>query len=180
MTKVKSWSYLALASILFLWAAEPALAQTTEPMLRLEVGAHNAGIWGIAIDTSNRILVTGSEDKTARVWDISGRGELLRILRPPVGAGEEGLVYAVALSPDAGTVALGGRTGSLQQSDACVYLFDRTTGALTRRLGGLPGYVHHLVYTSDGRFLVVAMGKGGMRLYRLPDYAFVAEDSDYG
>ena len=156
------------------------MAQTTEPILRLEVGAHSAGIWGIAIDPSNRILVTGSEDKTARVWDISGRGELLRILRPPVGAEEEGLVYGVALSPDAGTVALGGRTGSLQQSDACVYLFDRTTGALTRRLGGLPGYINHLAYTSDGRFLVVAMGKGGMRLYRLPDYAFVAEDSDYG
>ena len=180
MTKVRSWSYLGLAAMLFLWAAEPALAQTTEPILRLEVGAHSAGIWGIAIDPSNRILVTGSEDKTARVWDISGRGELLRILRPPVGAGEEGLVYGVALSPDAGTVALGGRTGSLQQSDACVYLFDRTTGALTRRLGGLPGYINHLAYTSDGRFLVVAMGKGGMRLYRLPDYAFVAEDSDYG
>jgi WD40 repeat protein len=146
----------------------------------LEVGTHNAGIWGIAIDPSNRILVTGSEDKTARVWDISGRGELLRILRPPAGAGEEGQVFAVALSPDAGTVACGGRTGYLQKADACVYLFDRATGALTRRLGGLPGYVQHLAYTSDGRFLVVTMGKGGMRLYRLPDYAFVAEDSNYG
>ena len=180
MTKVRSWSYLGLAAILFLWAAEPAWAQTTEPILRLEVGTHNAGIWGIAIDPSNRILVTGSEDKTARVWDISGRGELMRILRPPAGAGEEGQVFAVALSPDARTVACGGRTGSPQRSDACVYLFDRITGALTRRLGGLPGYVLHLAYTSDGRFLVVAMAKGGMRLYRLPDYAFVAEDSDYG
>ena len=78
------------------------------------------------------------------------------------------------------TVACGGRTGSLQKADVCVYLFDRTTGALTRRLGGLPGYVQHLAYTADGRFLVVTMGKGGIRLYRLPDYAFVAEDSDYG
>ena len=156
------------------------MAQTTEPILRLEVGTHNAGIWGIAIDPSNRILVTGSEDKTARVWDISGRGELLRILRPPVDEGENGQIYAVALSPDAGTVACGGRTGSLQKADACVYLFDRTTGALTRRLGGLPGYVQHLAYTSDGRFLVVTMGKGGMRMYRLPDYALVAEDWDYG
>ena len=159
MTKVRGWSYLGYVAILFLVASGPAFAQTTEPVLRLEVGAHSAGIWGIAIDPSNRILVTGSEDKTARVWDISGRGELLRILRPPVGAGEEGLVFSVALSPDAGTVALGGRTGSLQQSDACVYLFDRTTGALTRRLGGLPGYINHLAYTSDGRFLVVAMGR---------------------
>ncbi len=180
MTKIRSWAYLGLAAILFIGAADPALAQATEPILRLEVGTHNAGIWGIAIDPSNRILVTGSEDKTARVWDISGRGELLRTLRPPVNEGENGQLHAVALSPDAGTVACGGRTGSLQKADACVYLFDRTTGALTRRLGGLPAYVQHLAYTLDGRFLVVSMGRGGMRLYRLPDYAFVAEDSDYG
>ena len=99
MTKVRSWSYLGLTAILFLAASGTALAQTTEPMLRLEVGTHNAGIWGIAIDPSNRILVTGSEDKTARVWDISGRGELLRTLRPPVNEGENGQLYAVALVP---------------------------------------------------------------------------------
>ena len=71
--------------------------------------------------------------------------------------------------------------------NVCVYLFDRATGALTRRLGGLPGFVQHLAYTSDGRFLVAVMGVGGgiarragMRIYRLPDYALVAEDRDYG
>ena len=157
-----------------------------EPILRLEVGVHNAGIWGIAIDSSNRILVTGSDDKTVRVWDISGRGELLRILRPPVGEGEEGQIFAVALSPDGRTVACGGRTGSPKQGDACVYLFDRATGALTRRLGGLPGYVQHLVYTPDGRFLAVVTGEGGvkaswgMKIFRLPDYVLVAEDREYG
>ena len=61
---------------------EPACSQTSEPILSVEVGTHNAGIMRIAIDPSNRILVTGSEDKTVRVWDISGHGELLRILRP--------------------------------------------------------------------------------------------------
>ncbi len=155
--------------------------------LRLEVGAHNAGVWGITLDPSNRILVTGSEDKTMRVWNISGRGELLRVLRPTIGEGEEGHIFAVALSPDARTVACGGRTGSPKQGDACVYLFDRATGALIRRLGGLPGWVQHLVYTPDGRFLAVVTGEGGgkaswsgMKIFRLPDYTLVAEDRDYG
>jgi WD40 repeat protein len=160
---------------------------TREPILRLDVGTHNAGVWGIALDPSNRILVTGSEDKTVRVWNISSRGELLRVLRPPVGEGEEGHIFTVALSPDARTVACGGRTGSLKQGDACVYLFDRATGAMTRRLGGLPGWVQHLVYTPNGRFLVVVTGQGGgkvrwsgMRIFRSPDYALVAEDTQYG
>ena len=190
MSNGRSWYYLGLAvciSLLGQGAWQRVFAQTTDPILRLEVGTHNAGIFSIAIDPSNRILVTGSEDKTARVWDISGRGELLRILRPPVGEGEEGHIFAVALSLDAGTVACGGRTGSPKQGDGCVYLFDRATGALTRRLGGLPGYVQHLAYTLDGRFLVAVTGEGGgkaswsgMSIFRLPDYALVAEDRDYG
>ena len=161
-------------------AGEPACAQTSEPILSVEVGTHSAGIMRIAMDPSNRILVTGSEDKTVRVWDISGRGELLRILRPPADAGTVGKINSVALSPDGGTVACGGFTGSPQTGDAWVFLFDRTTGAMTRRLGGLPGIMHHLSYTNDGRFLVVAMGRGGIRLYRLPDYTLVATDSNYG
>ena len=177
---------LIFTLVVILATARLAWAQSAEPILRVEVGTHNAGIWDIAIDPSNRLLVTGSEDKTVRVWDISSRGELLRTLRPPVGEGEEGHIFAVALSPDARSVACGGRTGSLKQGDGSVFLFDRATGALTRRLGGLPGYVQHLVYTSDGRFLVAVMSVGGgmarrsgMKTYRLPDYALVAEDRDY-
>jgi len=187
MENLRSWSYLGIAVILFLGAVPHARAQTTEPILRMEFGTHNAGIFGIAMDPSNRILVTGSEDKTVRVWDISSGARLLRTLRPPVGKKEQGHIFAVALSPDGRTVACGGRTGAPKRGDACVYLFDRATGALTRRLGGLPGWVQHLVYTPDGRFLAAVMGErggkvkwAGMSIFRLPDYALVAEDRDYG
>ena len=59
---LRSWSRLGIAVILLLMAVFPAWAQSTEPMLRMELGTHNASIFGIAIDPSNRIVVTGSED----------------------------------------------------------------------------------------------------------------------
>ena len=187
MENLRSWSYLGIAVILFLGAVPEARAQTTEPILRMEFGTHNAGIFGIAMDPSNRILVTGSEDKTVRVWDISSGARLLRTLRPPVGKGEQGHIFAVALSPDGQTIACGGRTGAPKQGDACVYLFDRDTGTLTRRLGGLPGWIQYLDYTADGRFLAAVTGErggktnwAGMNLFRLPDYTLAAEDRDYG
>jgi WD40 repeat protein len=178
---------LIFTLVALLATSGPVSAQTAEPILRVEVGTHNAGIISMALDPSNRILVTGSEDKTVRVWDISGGGKLLRILRPPVGEWEQGQIFAVALSPDGKTVACGGRSGSPKQKDACVYLFDRATGELTRRLGGLSGWVQHLVYSADGRFLAAVTGEWGgkaswvgMSIFRLPDYALVAEDRDYG
>jgi WD40 repeat protein len=58
---------------------------------------------------------------------------------------------------------------------------------MIRRLGGLPGWVQHLVYTPNGRFLAVVTGEAEgkaswscMKVFRLPDYALVAEDMDYG
>jgi WD40 repeat protein len=188
MKRVKSWlPRIGLVAILFAGTVAPVLAQATEPILRMELGTHNAGIFAIAIDPSNRILVTGSEDKTVRVWDISSGTKLLRILRPPVGEWEQGHIFAVALAPDGRTIACGGRTGAPQKGDGCVYLFDRETGVLIRRLGGLPGWVQHLAYTADGRFLAAVLGEGGgkitwagMSLFRLPDYKMVAEDREYG
>ena len=46
-------------------------APTTEPILRIETEMHTAVIGRIGIDGENRYLVTASDDKTARVWELS-------------------------------------------------------------------------------------------------------------
>src|ERR1044071_282349 len=92
-----------------------AAAQSGEPsrppVLRIETGMHAAVIRQIGIERQDRYLVTASEDKTARVWELAS-GRLLRVLRPPIGEGNEGKFYAVALSPDGRTVAAGGYTSN--------------------------------------------------------------------
>jgi len=51
----------------------------------------------VAISPDNRWVVTGSDDKTARLWDLSAKDPAAN---PVVLRGHEGPVYAVAISPD--------------------------------------------------------------------------------
>jgi WD40 repeat protein len=76
------------------------------PILRLETVMHTAPVKRIDVDREERCLVSGSDDKTVRVWDLAS-GRLLRTLRLPLGEGALGKVYAVAISPDASTIAVG-------------------------------------------------------------------------
>lgn len=58
-----------------------AWAGMVVPYPRIETGAHIGRINRIAVDRSERWLVTASDDKTAWVWDLAS-GNLERILRP--------------------------------------------------------------------------------------------------
>src|SRR5262245_16050701 len=90
-----------------------------EPFLVVDPGMHIAPIWRIDSDKDGRFLVTGSLDKTVRVWSAED-GRLLRSIRVPTGPGDAGKIYAVALSPDGRTIAAGGNIGTSPES---IYLF---------------------------------------------------------
>ena len=100
-----------------------------EPILCTETGMHTAPIHRIAIDAQNQFLVTGSIDKTVRLWELS-TGRPLKILRPPIEKGLAGRILSVAISPDGKTIACGGRTGFALEKSQSIYLFDRESGKL--------------------------------------------------
>ena len=126
----------------------------TEPILRIEAGQHVGQILRIDTDAANKFVVTASKDKTARVWSLPD-GRLQRILRLPIDYGNIGKAYAVAISPDGGTVAVGGFTGVSGHHN--IFLFDRASGALKQRLPDLPSVIHHLAYSPDGRRLAASL-----------------------
>jgi WD40 repeat protein len=154
-------------------------AQTDEfpskPFPRIETEMHSAVIRRIAVDTGEHFVVTASDDKTARVWDLRN-GNLLRILRPPQGDGDVGKLYAVAISPDGATVVLGGYT---RASGTTIWLFDRASGNLIRQINGFPDVVQHLSYSQNGRYLAAGLGSNGIRIYRTSDYQEAARDTQY-
>jgi WD40 repeat protein len=152
----------------------------SSPRLRIESGVHTGRIERIGVDVESRYLVTGSLDKTVRVWDPT-TGRLLQILRPPIGADEEGTILAVAISPDGRIVAAGGFTGLEWDNSVSLYLFDRLTGQLVRRIAGFPHLIFHLAFSKDGQSLAVTLGETeGLRIYRTSDWFLIGEDRDYG
>jgi len=161
-----------------------------EPLLRIETGRHTAVIRAIDSDRAGRWLVTASEDKTVRVWDAA-TGQMERVLRPPIGNGDDGKLYAVAISPDGRLVACGGWTGQLHDRE--VYLFLRTNGRLVGRSEGLPNVIYHLAFSPDGRMLVATLaGTNGVRVFAINEggnlstggsgritLGLIAEDDNY-
>jgi len=151
----------------------------TEPILRIETGMHTAIIRRISVDAANRFLVTGSDDKTVRLWELA-TGRLLNILRSPIGEGNEGKLFAVAISPDGKTIAAGGWTGYEWDKHFSIYLFERETGRLFHHISRLPSVVSHLTFSPDGNRLAGALGVKGIRVYRTNDWQEVGSDTDYG
>lgn len=182
---IRSSCCALLMSFLVSFAGNTAAVEPpAEPILRIDPGGHTAQIPRIAADQSGRWLATASNDKTVRIWSLAD-GRLLNTLRPPIGPRNEGHMRAVAFSPDGSVVAAAGAT-QFSQDEATVgpggcsiYLFERATGRLLRRLSGLPSYIMHLAYSPDGRWLAAAMSEKGLRVFSAAGGQLLAADGDY-
>ena len=146
---------LALALLLALPLSTRADAP---PELRVELGAHAGPVRGVAVTADGSRLITVSDDKTARVWQLestvtgSQQGRLLHILRPSVGADDVGSAYGVAAHPSEDLVAIGGRTATAGGSHR-ILLHRPSTGVFVRGFDARAGDITRLQWSLDGRLL---------------------------
>jgi WD40 repeat protein len=172
-------------------ALAPALAQDQgskdgtdlydRPVLAVDPGMHTARIWAQAVDAAGRYAVTGSDDRTVRVWSVAD-GKVLRTIWIPVGPEYVGAIYAVAISPDGSTIAAGGWT-ERRNCPCSIYLFDLDSGNLIRRISDdLPNVTHFLTFSPDGRYLAATLyGGNGLRIFdRNKDWNEAVRDEPYG
>lgn len=138
-----------------------------EPMLRVETGTHTDAINDIAIDDNNHYLVTGSWDRTVRVWSLEAEGALVTTLRPPIGPPFDGSITSVAITPGGDTIAVGGLLSFSEGVESNhIYVFDRASGAMTQRIPVAGDVTQAMIFASD-TLLIYGTGGCGMSMVDL-------------
>jgi WD40 repeat protein/serine/threonine protein kinase len=115
---------------------------------------HTGGVEAVAITPDGQQFVSGSEDKTLRVWNLA-RGECLRTLE-----GHTGGVEAVAITPDGRQVVSG-------SWDETLRVWDLSRGECLRTLEGHKECVSAVAITPDGRQVVSGSWDETLRVWDL-------------
>ena len=163
-------------------SAQAPKAPPEEPILRIEPGMHTAPIRGIGLDAACSLIATGSDDKTVRLWRFVRDHtalEPVRTLRVPIGAGNDGKVQSVGLSPDGRLVAVG--FWAMTGGDNRLHVYDLVSGHMVFRSDVIYGGFGQLAFSRDGSRLVAGLlGDGkGVRVWNTKSWALIGSDTDY-
>jgi serine/threonine protein kinase len=112
-----------------------------EPMAPGEVRrylGHRGGVHSMALSGDGRLVLSGSADKTLRLWDVQTGQEIRRL------EGHTDVVWWVALSPD-------GRRALSASGDQTTRLWDVETGKELRRWQGSNQGGDAVVFSRDSR-----------------------------
>ena len=111
------------------------------------LSGHTDPIYAVAFTADSQRVVTGSDDHTLRLWQVSD-GKLLATL-----TGHTDKVRSVAISPQQEIIASGSK-------DYTIRLWDGQTGRFIKTLANQGTQVGSLSFSPDGRYLVSGIGQG--------------------
>ena len=109
----------------------------------LTLKGHTGWVYGVGFSPDGKRIVTGSMDKTAKVWDAGSGHELLTL------KGHTQDVKSVAYSPDGKRIV----TGSF---DSTAKVWDAQTGKEILTLKGRAGRVSYVAFSPDSKRIATA------------------------
>ncbi len=146
--------FLVLAAAALISLASAAVSADA-PVLMLDTGGHMAMIRSVIFTPDGSQLISASDDKTVRVWDLA-TGKTVRTIRGETGPGPAGQLFAMALSRDGKWLAVAGWTEVATKEPCCgdIRLYDFASGKLVALLKGHKSAVYGLNFSADGRHLI--------------------------
>jgi WD40 repeat protein len=111
---------------------------------------HTDQVRAVAFSPDGKVVLTGSTDKTARLWHAQGGQQL-----PGPRFVHTGTVLAVAFAPD-GKTLLTSTLDDVTWSSHSVQLWDAITGRELRRFTGHTDWVCDVAYAPDGKTALTA------------------------
>jgi len=121
---------------------------------------HAKPIRALAVSSNSRWLVSGSEDRTVRVYDLKAGYPAAEQV---VLKGHELAVNCVAISPDGRWLVTGGRDSILRVWD----MQNRASMASPIELQEHEGWISTLAFSPDGRWLASGSYDNTIRLWRI-------------
>ncbi|HEY9852629.1 MAG TPA: serine/threonine-protein kinase [Leptolyngbyaceae cyanobacterium] len=121
---------------------------------------HTASIYALAISPDSQTLVSGSNDKSIKIWDLNS-GKLVNTLR-----GHKNAVNSVAISPDGQTLASGG-------GDRTLKLWDLKTGKLKKDLLGHSASVFAIAFSPDNQTLASGSSDNTIKIWNFQNTALI-------
>jgi len=109
--------------------------------LHITLTGHDSYVTSVAFSPDGQRIVSGSADKTVKIWDANS-GEELQTL---TGHDDDG--WSVAFSPDGQRLVSG-------SADYSAKIWDANTGEKLRTLTGHAGVVTSVVFSPDGQRIV--------------------------
>ncbi|KAG1821965.1 WD40-repeat-containing domain protein [Suillus subaureus] len=132
-------------------AQETQPVQTTQPAPTQTMRVHTKPVWAVALFKDGRQVVTASEDKTLRIWDVEKRALVAGPFK-----GHSSCVLSVAVSPNDRRIASGGR-------DRTIIIWDVDTKQMVfKPLVKHTDWVMSVRFSPDGKRL--ASGSYGERV----------------
>jgi serine/threonine protein kinase/Tol biopolymer transport system component len=118
---------------------------------------HKGTVYSISFASDGQTLVSASEDKTVRLWDVQ-RGALRQTLPP-----HDHAVYCAVLSPDGKVIA----SASEGPDDGGIRLWDLEANRLSGTLTGHAKGIFDLAFSPDGKWLASAGWDKTVRVWDL-------------
>ena len=121
---------------------------------------HRSLVYDSDLDADGN-FVTGSFDKTVKVWDVD-RGYIKREFFGQIGPGSEGMVYTIDVSPNNKYLAVAGWMGKDDESEDLghIRIYDYQTGALKKLLKFHEDAVMSVKFSDDSKYLISGDASG--------------------